>query len=161
MSTDYESSAVHGFWLDVEDLGSLKKIREEKSHMEPRYDPKTGEKREVKVIDVHGGDFYFLDGIWCETPYDLAEAIRSKLRQYRTRPTTAPHAPADDPDVHIHQEKDGSITALVIGYEISHKPLQEIQLTDAKLKSCLPRVQELLSGVDLGLTGVHPTLLVG
>jgi hypothetical protein len=65
MSTDYDAGLVVGFAIDWNDLKkAVGKPMPEQSHMEDRFDPKTGKPtRREKVVDVEGGMGLFLLGV--------------------------------------------------------------------------------------------------
>jgi len=82
MGIDYSFSLDIGYKISGEDLpDSMRKLTEEKSHMEDRFDPKTGKKlAPAKVVDEEGGlECFLLDGKEIEDTYELAEALADKL----------------------------------------------------------------------------------
>lgn len=82
MGIDYSFWLNIGYKISGEFLpDSMRKITEEKSHMEDRFDPKTGKKlAPVKVIDEEGGlECFLVDGTELEDMYSLAEALSEKL----------------------------------------------------------------------------------
>jgi hypothetical protein len=82
MGIDYSFSLAVGFVVDMDALlKPFAKVTKGKSHMEDRFDPKTGEKLEpVKVVDRGHRETYSLDGKRFGTDrYDFLEALGVKL----------------------------------------------------------------------------------
>ena len=72
MGRDTDSSITVGYVIDVDDFFKpfLKK-RKEKSHMEPRFDPKTGKPAgEEKVVDQEAGWDIIFGDVTAEGPED-------------------------------------------------------------------------------------------
>jgi len=82
MGIDYSFSLDIGYKISGEDLpDSMFRITEQKSHMEDRFDPRSGKKiAPVRVIDEEGGEeTYILDGKEHEDTCELAEALAEKF----------------------------------------------------------------------------------
>lgn len=83
MSTDYDSGVQVGFYLPEEDFLKIFAVKmPEKSHMEKRFDAKTGRKiKSEKVIDEEARTAYkFKDKIFEEDDaQELAEAIAADV----------------------------------------------------------------------------------
>lgn len=67
MGMNWDWSLVVGFLVDRDDLlMPFKKEVEEETHLEDRYDARTGKKvGQVAVVDRKAGEEYFLDGKSC------------------------------------------------------------------------------------------------
>jgi hypothetical protein len=81
MSVDYYASLAVGFEVTGEELNEIFGAGlPEISHMEPRFDPKTGRKtKPEKVITQHESRILRLDGEDYEDEHALVEAIASSL----------------------------------------------------------------------------------
>ncbi len=81
MGIDYAFNLGIGFVLDREDvLAPFRVEREEKFHMEDRFNPKTGKKVEpAKVVDEEAGEAFILDGTHHDDDWSFLEALSQKL----------------------------------------------------------------------------------
>ncbi len=81
MGIDYECGTAIGFRFTHEELCKpFKQEVAEVSHLEDRFDPKTGKRiAPAVVVDVLGGESLFLDGEEFEHWQDLSQAVADKL----------------------------------------------------------------------------------
>lgn len=88
MGMNWDWSLVVGFVIECDDLlMPFKQEVEEKSHLEYRFDPYTGERLPdpVKVVDQEKGEKYFLDGVAYEDETDFVEALANEANCEITR----------------------------------------------------------------------------
>jgi hypothetical protein len=82
MGTEYYADVGFGFVIDRKDFDKafLKSVPD-KTEMQPRYDPKTGERVEdASVVVEHGYDYYLIDGKeYDEDVYTLLDALAKKV----------------------------------------------------------------------------------
>jgi hypothetical protein len=81
MGMNWEWSLVVGFVVDRDDfLMPFKKEVEEESHLEDRFDSRTGKKvGQVTVVDREAGEEYFLDGTsYGDDEYKFIDALASE-----------------------------------------------------------------------------------
>lgn len=81
MGIDYSVNLGIGYIIDSEDLFAPFRVDiPEKSHMEDRFDPKTGKKiAPVKVVDEEACEEYEYKGKRYEDVYDLSHALAKDL----------------------------------------------------------------------------------
>lgn len=132
MPADYEAKTIFGHWFDPEDdLETLKQKREEKSRMEPRYDPKTGKRLpDVEVVEG-GGMFYRIGDEWAENLDDLIELLHQRLK-----PT--------DIKLWTHESRFGEVLALVVGLDSDGMTSSGILTAEKELISAKEFLEELL-----------------
>lgn len=80
MGIDYSSSVAIGFRVDADDLQVFSKELPEKSHMEERFDPKSGKSiGKVKVVDEEERTSWVLNGEEFDHRSELVDAICGKV----------------------------------------------------------------------------------
>lgn len=81
MGMSWDWTLVVGFVIDADDLlMPFKKEVEEETHLEDRYDSRTGKKvGQVKVVDKEAGEEYFLDGkSYGDDQHEFVEALAAE-----------------------------------------------------------------------------------